>query len=266
MESELFGHEKGAFTGAATAKPGKFELANGGTLFLDEIGELSPSLQAKLLRVLQEKEFFRVGGVKLIKSNARVITATHRPIKQMVKEGSFREDLFFRLNVLSFELLPLNKRKEDIPVLINHFWEKLCAEFGKKLTLSDEVLEALVKYDYPGNVREMKNVLERLVVLSTESAKIDLDLLPKEFHSFSVPKVNTMNNPSKHMQFGPNSSLTELTGKFEAQIITDAMIQTNNNQVKASKLLGITRGALQYKLKKYEIDVTQNSLAKKEAA
>jgi DNA-binding NtrC family response regulator len=249
MESELFGHEKGAFTGAVAAKPGKFELAKGGTIFLDEIGEITPALQAKLLRVLQEKEFFRVGGVKQVMTDARVITATHRPLKEMVKQGTFREDLFFRLNVLSFELPPLAKRPEDIPPLIEFFWGRLTREFGKNLTLSPEALQVLHTYSYPGNVRELQNVLERLVVLGSESGSIDAGTLPLEFHSESRTQMAGAGGTPRELS--SEKGLTEVLEECEARLVSQAMETTGHNQVKAAEILRITRGALQYKLKKY---------------
>ncbi|PLX39720.1 MAG: sigma-54-dependent Fis family transcriptional regulator [Deltaproteobacteria bacterium] len=168
LESELFGHEKGAFTGAIRTKPGKFELASGGTLFLDEIGEISPDVQVKLLRFLQEKEFERVGGVETLKSDVRVIAATNRDLEAMLEEGTFREDLYYRLRVVRIELPPLRERREDIPLLVEYFLDKIAVETSKPaLAIPSGSMDDLVNYDWPGNVRELENVLRRAVVLST---------------------------------------------------------------------------------------------------
>ncbi len=250
MESELFGHEKGAFTGANAAKPGKFELAKGGTLFLDEVGELGAGLQAKLLRVLQEREFFRVGGVRQIKTDARVIAATHRQIKEMVKSGHFREDLYFRLNVLTFELAPLADRPEDVPLLIDALWERLTRDMGKRYELPAETKHALRTYPYPGNVRELQNVLERLAVLAPPSGLISRENLPPEFSAVAPP--SPLDQSQTH-RLG-NAGLTERIEELEQSLIQQAMEQTHHNQVRAAERLKITRGALQYKLKKYGYD------------
>ena len=246
IESELFGHEKGAFTGAVAGKPGKFELANGGTIFLDEIGELPQELQTKLLRVLQEKEYCRVGGIRTFKTDARVIAATNRNLKEMVENGKFREDLYFRLNVLAFELFPLKDRLEDIPILIDYFWKQLSKEIFRKSTLSKEIIEAMTNYHFPGNIRELNNVLERLMVLGPSEGEIGIDLLPKEFLS----DLSISNNNHSVSSYDFNKSLTDQLNDIEKDIINKAMKECNNNQVKASDLLKIKRATLQYKLKK----------------
>lgn len=248
MESELFGHEKGAFTGANSAKPGKFELARGGTIFLDEIGELPAALQAKLLRVLQEKEFYRVGGTRQIRNEARVIAATNRPIKEMVRGGTFREDLYFRLNVLTFEMLPLAARPDDLPLLIDHLWSKTLNETGKKVKLSPETLGRLRQYSYPGNVRELQNTLERLAVLAPESGVVEPKHLPSEFYG-GVP-VTARAQPNAEVKMA-TGGLNETLEALESELVLNAMREANHNQVRAAELLKITRGALQYKLKKY---------------
>ena len=249
MESELFGHEKGAFTGAVSSMPGKFELAKGGTLFLDEVGELSPGLQAKLLRVLQENEFYRVGGVRRIKSEARVITATHRNLKEMVKEGKFREDLFFRLHVLTLELTGLAERPEDIPLLIEHFWMKLTTKFKRNLHLTDETMACLTAYSYPGNVRELQNVLERLVVLGHNEGDVTPQLLPPEFH---IARGATPADMSAGMKLTlGDRSFTEMVEEYERRLLALALRVTKNNKVKTAELLKISRGMLQHKLRKY---------------
>lgn len=243
IESELFGHEKGAFTGAIAMKPGKFELANGGTIFLDEIGELSPGIQARLLRVLQEKEFYRLGGVKQIKTDARVIAATHRPLKQMTKDGGFREDLFFRLSVLMFDLLPLSQRPEDVPVFIDFFWAKFNRELGRKLTLTKEARAALLRYAYPGNVRELQNVLERMVVLGGELGSVTADALPMEFRG-DTPASTA---PS----LDASLPLAEQIEAFEKRLIGEALERSKGSQAKAADMLGVNRATFHYKLKKY---------------
>lgn len=257
LESELFGHEKGAFTGALQAKPGKFELASGGTLFLDEIGELTVHLQAKLLRVLQEKEFFRMGGLKQIKADARILAATNRNLKEMVRAGTFREDLYFRLNVLTFELLPLSQRKEDIPHLIHFFWKKFQQDLGCKSKLSQKTIEKLQSYSFPGNVRELQNVLERLAVLGAKDSTIEHNLLPPEFleagtSSSVLPlQSKTESDADLEMQLKKGLSLSEIVEKTELKIIELALKETRDNQVQTAKKLKISRGTLQYKLKKY---------------
>ena len=252
IESELFGHEKGAFTGAVSAKPGKFELATGGTLFLDEVGELSLNVQAKLLRVLQEKEFCRLGGTRQIKSDARVIAATHRDLKKMVVLGTFREDLYFRLNILTFELGPLRDRMEDLPLLIEFFWQKACHETDCKAILAPDTLQALQNYNYPGNIRELQNILERLAVLGPKKGLATAHLLPPEFsqganESKSSKMAFIQSLPTELGEKG----LDEWTELLEKKLLTEAMNQTEQNQTQAAKLLKITRGTLQYKLKKH---------------
>jgi Nif-specific regulatory protein len=177
LESELFGHERGAFTGALTQKKGKLEVADGGTLFLDEVGELAPVMQAKLLRVLQEREFERVGGTRTIRVDVRVVTATNRDLEEAVRAGTFRQDLYYRLNVVSFEMPPLRERREDIPLLASYFAAKYAAKFKRKVTgLSPEARECLVSYDWPGNVRELENAIERAVVLGSTERVLPEDL------------------------------------------------------------------------------------------
>ncbi len=248
MDSELFGHEKGAFTGAIASRAGKFELAQGGTLFLDEIGELTQGIQAKLLRVLQEKEFFRVGGVRQIKSDARVVTATHRPIRERVSSGEFREDLYFRLNVLSFELAPLADRPEDIPLLLEHFWARATRELGRKVELSPDARETLCRHSYPGNVRELQNLVERIIVLGPERGAVTRAHLPAELRLAPAAPATGPAMPADYAK-GLDHVLEELEGR----IVRDAYEQCEGNQVRTAALLKITRGALQYKLKKYGI-------------
>ncbi|MDA8222841.1 sigma-54 dependent transcriptional regulator [Desulfosporosinus sp.] len=243
LESELFGHEKGAFTGAHARKTGRFELANGGTLFLDEIGELSFNVQAKLLRVLQERTFERVGGEKTIKVDVRIITATNRNLLKQAQEGRFREDLYYRLSVFPISIPPLRERREDIPYLADHFLKKL-KSYGQTKTLNSEVLTQLMEYDWPGNVRELENVVERMVIIS-QGAEIGADGLPV----FSTPSKEEKGLES--FVLPPEGvSLEELEKSFLQQ----AMEQTGGNQSQAAKRLGLSRHAFLYRLEKYGID------------
>lgn len=249
VESELFGHERGSFTGATQNKPGKFELAEGGILFLDEVGELSLSMQAKLLRVLQEKEFTRLGGVDVIKFNARIIAATHRDLPEMVKAGTFREDLYFRLNVLYFELLPLSQRREDIPVLLQHYWKAASAKAGINVEISDAIRTKLANKDYPGNVRELINTLERLLVFTPQEGKLDEGQLFLQIEATRVEaKPKTLVSAiSQWKELGFSKTVEYL----EASLIESAMEECGQNQVRAAQQLKLDRSTLRYKLKKY---------------
>jgi len=248
LESELFGHEKGAFTGAIAMKKGRFELANEGTLFLDEVGEMSPSLQVKLLRVLQEMEFERVGGTRTIKVDVRVLSASNRNIKDDVTEGTFREDLFYRLNVIHVEVPTLHERTDDIPLLVKHFIEKHRDDEGKnKVELSPEVWKALYSYSWPGNVRELENVIERAVIMNSGDM-ITLEDFPEELTGaqteFDVDR------------FIPSSIyLADALERIEEKMIRRALAQCNNIQAHAAKNLGITKSLIQHKMKKYKIVV-----------
>jgi DNA-binding NtrC family response regulator len=260
IESELFGHEKGAFTGATSAKPGKFELAAGGTIFLDEIGELSLPLQAKLLRVLQEKEFCRVGGTRQIKSQARVIAATHRNLKEWVEKGLFREDLYFRLNVLQYSMTSLHQRAEDIPVLIEHYWNKISEELAIKSSLTPAAKTVLSGYHYPGNVRELKNVIERLIVLTPETGRVDLAQLPSEIAGTALTPVNAVKtdlsadpNSFDPPVWKPGQHLESYLEHIESEIVHRAFEMSGQNQVQAAELLGLNRGTFQYKIKKHDL-------------
>lgn len=268
IESELFGHEKGAFTGATASKPGKFELASGGTIFLDEVGELPINLQAKLLRVLQEKEFTRVGGTRVIKTQARVIAATHRNLREWVAQGLFREDLYFRLNVLQYAMTPLNDRKEDIPLLINYFWNQISEELAIKSSLTPAARTVLENYNYPGNVRELKNVLERLIVLSPANGRVDLAQLPAEIASRKTTTteapVTVVPSEKSDDTFAPPAwkpglAIEDYLDHVEGEILQRAFAMSGENQVQAAELLGLNRGTLQYKIKKHQ-------LAKKKSA
>lgn len=237
LESELFGHEKGAFTGAVDRKIGLFELAHEGTVFLDEIGELPMFLQKKLLRFLQEKEIQRIGSTTRIKVDVRVISATNRDLEKSIKEGTFREDLYWRLNVVRINLPPLRERKEDIPLLVNHFLNKYSDENNKPIPQIDpEVMDALVNYDWPGNVRELANVIERAVVLSP-SGIISMKHLPKRIQE-------------KTGWIKPQESSLNLL-EVEKSLILKALNSTGWNQTKAAQILGITRKQLRTKMKNH---------------
>ena len=241
LESELFGYEKGAFTGAATRRVGRFEEADGGTLFLDEIGELSPSVQVKLLRFLQEREFQRLGGNRTIQSDVRIISATNRDLENKVAEGTFREDLFYRLNVVVMNIPPLREKKEDISLLIKHFISRFSAENSKKIEgLSSEAMDILLKYDYPGNIRELENIIERAVVIARYSVISVNDLPFKESSSQSLVIQKT-----------GKGSLKDSIETLEERLIEQGMEEAAHNQSKAVELLGVSERMLRYKLKKY---------------
>jgi len=240
LESELFGHEKGAFTGAHARKPGRFELADGGTIFLDEIAELSPPAQAKILRVLQEEEFERVGGTETLKVDVRVIAATNRDLAALVEEGRFREDLFYRLNVVPLVVPPLRERKEDIPVLIDHFLRRYAQENHKRVRgFTKEALEAIMAYHWPGNVRELENAVERGVVL-TEQEWIGPELLP--FQS---------GGGAERSEGG--GGLVAKVEAYERKLIARALAASGGNTSRAAEILGVSRSTLRYKIKKYSL-------------
>ncbi|WP_003544475.1 sigma-54-dependent transcriptional regulator [Desulfotomaculum nigrificans] len=247
LESELFGHEKGAFTGAVARKLGRFELANEGTLFLDEITEMPLSMQVKLLRVLQEKTFERVGGTESIQVDVRVIAATNRDPMECIKKGTFREDLYYRLNVLPIKLPPLRERVEDIPLLVMHFLKKFNP--SKEPAISPDAMGLLSTYQWPGNIRELQNVIERAVILS-QGQEIKPYHLPKEIQKTDTNKGSEEQNTSLVINFPDQGiSLEEL----EKELILKALEKSNGNQTKASQLLGITRSALLYRAQKYQI-------------
>ncbi len=240
LESELFGHEKGSFTGAIAARSGKFELANKGTIFLDEIGDLPPLLQPKILRVLQEREFERVGSEKTMKVDVRIIAATSRNLESQVSQGKFREDLYFRLNVIPLFLPPLRDRDEDIPVLIDYFLDKFNKENSRLVSLDKNALQTFLNYTWPGNVRELENTIERLVIMSG-SEKVTASDLPV---SLSIRPVKRSGN---------SSSLTASVEEIEKSNIHGALEKTGWIQAKAARLLGLTARQIGYKIKKYGI-------------
>ena len=244
LESELFGHEKGAFTGADKAKKGRFELADGGTIFLDEIGDIPINLQVKLLRVLQEHQIERVGSTENIDIDVRIIAATHQNLEEKIKDGSFREDLYYRLNIVSLHIPPLRERKEDILPLIEYFTEKYSKENNRdKLTLSKEAVDSLIKYNFPGNVRELENIIERAVVLCRSEA-ITLNDLPNVVKGFKAEKE------IPQIEAG---SLIEQVEELEKKLIFDALSSANGNQSQAGRMLGLTERNLRYKMQKYGI-------------
>jgi len=245
LESELFGHEKGAFTGAAQRRIGRFEEADGGTIFLDEIGDLSPGIQVKLLRILQEKEFQRLGSNLSIKTDVRVITATHRNLGEAMKKGHFREDLYYRLNVIPIQLPPLRERRGDIPLLIDFFLKKFSKENQKSISdISKEARTLLLRYSYPGNVRELENIIERAVVLC-RGEFITIRDLP--FHLQEEKSERLWEFPKKE------KNLPESLEEIEKDLIAKALHQHQGVQTKAAENLGISERVLRYKLKKYGI-------------
>ena len=241
IESELFGHVRGAFTGAIKDRKGKFQLADGGTLFLDEIGELKDAVQAKLLRVLQEQEFEMLGDSRVIQVDVRLIAATHKNLEELTRRGQFREDLYYRLNVISLRIPPLQDRKDEIPHLVNHFIGK--RQHGEQVHISDEVMQAFQKYHWPGNIRELENTIERALVLGSGS-KITLQDIPPHISEKEGRKP---------------SSIPEILEKdfslenMERQIILQALRQTGGNQTRAARLLKIPRHVLLYRMKKWDI-------------
>ena len=254
VESELFGHEKGAFTGAVRQKKGKFELAEGGTIFLDEIGDVPMDTQVKLLRVLQERQFDRVGGEQTLEADVRVVAATNRALREMMVEGTFREDLFYRLEVIPLRLPPLRERKDDVPLLVAHFMEKKCGEMNIPLRrLHGEALQALGHYPWPGNVRELENVIERTIVLSDgdEIALQDVPLTLEEERAGVSPFENTPQNGGA--AGGDTLSLNERMDQMERDLIVRAMDEAGHVKTRAAELLGIKTSALYYKLEKYGI-------------
>lgn len=244
LESELFGYEAGAFTGArGDGKPGKFELADNGTIFLDEIGDMPLEMQAKILRVLQEREFERVGGTKTVKVNVRVISATNKDLGHMVKEGTFREDLYYRLLVIGLNLPPLRDRIEDLEYIVNGILNRLCQKYEiSKPDISEKAFSVMKKYQWPGNIRELENVLERALNLSTRGL-IEINHLPEKMLTQSGVEVKPQ-----------LKTLSELIDQREKEIILQTLDYTRNNKQKAAKILGLSRTALYKKINKYNLN------------
>jgi DNA-binding NtrC family response regulator len=238
LESELFGHEKGAFTGAVASRQGRFELANGGTIFLDEIGDLPLHLQAKLLRVLQEREYEKVGSSRSVKVNVRILAASHRPLEALIKSGLLREDLYYRLNVVTILIPPLRERRSDLSLLIDHFVRRFAAKNGKVISgLTAEGRDILLRYDYPGNVRELENIIERAVVLTRDDVigSADLPITVQE----------------KEAEDDHEANLTVAVERLERRMIRDALARFEGVQTRAAEMLGMSERALRYKLIKY---------------
>jgi transcriptional regulator with PAS, ATPase and Fis domain len=243
LESELFGHEKGAFTGATKFKPGKFDMADEGTLFLDEIGDMPLKLQSKILRVIQEKEFYRVGGSSTVKVDVRFVASTNQNLEKMVQEGAFREDLYYRLNVFTLHLPPLRERKEDIPLLVDRFLQNL----PRKVEISSIALQMIMAYSWPGNIRELKNVIESAAVIA-ENGFIEPIQLPGSI-------TGAFNTYSNQVSLPVNLSLDERIGEIEKSMIIEALRKTGGVQVRATELLGINQRSLWHRIKKHKIDV-----------
>jgi two-component system NtrC family response regulator/two-component system response regulator HydG len=255
LESELFGHEKGSFTGALYTRAGRFEAADGGTLFLDEIGDISPTVQVKLLRFLEEKEFERVGGNRTFKVDVRIVAATHRDLKKKIEEGTFREDLYYRLNVIEIQIPPLREREGDIPVLAQHFLKKYADANGKDVTgLSDDVLTMLWRHSWPGNVRELENAMERAVVLSDQPVLVPVHFptLRRAVEDAAAPK------PATRGASIPGSTLAEI----EREAILRTLEAVAGSTSRAAALLHISTRKIQYKLKEYQ---KQGVIARKTA-
>lgn len=260
IESELFGHEKGAFTGATALRRGKFDLANGGTLFLDEIGDMSLKTQAKILRILQEQKFERVGGAQTISVDVRIVAATNKDLKAEIHKNNFREDLYYRLNVIPFVVPPLRDRKEDIPLLANHFLKEFSATHGKPLRpLSPEALNVLLAYPWPGNVRELKNLIERVTILSSElegvqpiSAATLLSHLKEEVSSVHAPVAVDPRADGNAAMTGKN--LRDARNEFEKDFILKTLKEHDWNISRAAQILGIERSHLHRKIKSYGIE------------
>jgi DNA-binding NtrC family response regulator len=255
LESELFGHVKGAFTGAVHAREGRFRAADGGTIFLDEIGDMSPNLQVKILRVLQEKTFEPVGSSKTERVDVRVIAATNKNLEDAIRQGSFREDLYYRLNVIPIEVPPLRARKEDLPLLVEHFLARHAGERERRITgISDAAMEQLAAHDWPGNVRELENLVERLVVMRGEGV-IDVEDLPARLRPLDRPRT-LVGLPS----LGPAGlDLNELLERIEAQLLLQALERTSWNKNRAAQLLGLRRTTLLERVKKHGLEPKESA-------
>ncbi|MCX8118302.1 MAG: sigma-54 dependent transcriptional regulator [Desulfobacterota bacterium] len=248
LESELFGHEKGAFTNAIRARVGRFELANGGTLFLDEIGDMNPNLQSKLLRVLQERQFERIGGVKPIKVDIRIISATHQDLRAAVAKKRFREDLYYRLNVIPIQIPPLRERRSDIPLLVHHFIHHFSRSKKKRVTgITPEAMRRLMEYDWPGNVRELENMIERMVILANSEVLGESDLPERVLPTPSQDSTRSFEIPEEGI------SLENALNEFERQLILQALNKSGWVKNKAAQLLHVNRTTLIEKIKRQNL-------------
>lgn len=244
IESELFGHEKGAFTGASASHAGRFEMANGGTIFLDEIGDVPPSIQVKLLRVLQQRQLERVGGTKTIDVDVRIITATNRNLEDLIQKNEFREDFYYRINVFPIFVPSLRERRADIPILIDHFIQKLNKRNGTTIKrVTGSALDMLMMYSWPGNIRELENVIERAMIMSTDNV----------IHSYNLPPTLQTGVSSDTVGRG---TLRNVLGKVEKQIIVDTLIATKGNMAKAATQLGVTERIMGLRIKAYDLNIT----------
>ncbi len=244
LESELFGHVKGAFSGAIKDKIGRFEMANGGTLFLDEIGEISQNMQVKLLRVLQEGEFERVGGTETLKVDVRIIAATNKNLEEEIEKGNFRQDLFYRLNVIPIYVPPLRERKEDIRLLVDHFLEKYTKTYNKSVErVGDDVIAALEEYEWPGNIRELENMIERAMVLN-KTGKLTIDAFPE----------NITRKKKNFVIYNEEAGLGDAVDEFERKLILSELQRYRGNKLKTAKALKVHRSTLMSKLKKYGVE------------
>ncbi len=270
LESELFGHEKGSFTGADRRRIGKFEQCNGGTLFLDEVGDMSPLVQGKVLRLLQEQRFERVGGNETIQTNVRLIAATNRDLEEMVEEGDFRADLFYRLNGVTIFLPPLRERKDDVPQLLQHFLARASIELGKPEIegISPEALELLIRYDWPGNVRELQSIVRQAVLKSTGPVIVP-EFLPPEVRGESrtssaddeedgLPPSNLRNFINRRIQADSTDLYAEAVEMMERYLFTRVLQETEGNQSRAAELLGITRGKVRDRIAAFNISLGKN--------
>lgn len=266
LESELFGHEKGAFTDAREMRKGRFELADGGTLFLDEIGDITPALQVKLLRILQEQEFERVGGNKTIKTNVRLVAATNRNLEEMVRKGEFREDLFYRLNVIPINLPPLRERYEDVKLLIEHYLHRFMKEHRKNMHFTKEAMELLLDYPWPGNIRELQNTMERIVLICPDGEiqpEMLAHVLPFNYQKLYMqsepvptPQPAYMSAPAPQNEIHSGGPMTKKSlQELERESIMQALIDSHGVQTKAARALGMSARQIGYKIKQYGIEI-----------
>jgi Nif-specific regulatory protein len=247
LESELFGHEQGAFTGAIKMKKGRFELAHQGTIFLDEIGDLPQTVQVKLLQFLQEKSFERVGGTVTLMTDVRIIAATHRALEKAMINGTFREDLYYRLHVVPIFLPALRERREYIPLLVEHFLNKFNHENNKKISISNEIVELFIQYGWPGNIRELENCVERITVLAHEET-VTLKTIPQAMKTYFSDKQKVIPMPSSH-----EKNISATVANMEKDALKTALERSGGSQAKAARLLGMTPRQIAYKMKKYKI-------------